>query len=428
MKIDQMYNSDDGFIGDDSKVEKNEDVSGEVEMDGINEIIDAKTSYNNKATQIDSILSSLITKYYIIPPFQRRYVWDKEKVAYLAFSIIKNFPIPPMYVYIDKKTKKQVVLDGQQRMISVFLFYNDLTYIESNNSIDFEAVSKLNEKLRKVEVEIEGKKEAGKKNKDCRELIDEANELKKVLLEKHGMKRWYYTIENMEEPGEKMDISYAHFSKDDQEYLIHKSMDVTVVECNDQHPEVTYANIFKLLNSAGKNLGPQEIRNGIYWQTELYKRLYKLNSENKTWRTIYGNLSIYSKDMEILLKVLALSHYSREVEDRVEIISKSFSWAKIMDSYSLLGVNTDLSSEVDKLESFLNNIKNVNSSLKCRKAVFEAVFVAVGLIDPTYTKEIDYTWLCDEAGKDFGIIESSRQSVEARLTKALRLTKEKINA
>ena len=73
-------------------------------------------------------------------------------MAYLALSIIKNFPIPPLYLYIDPTSKrKQVVLDGQQRMIAIFLYFNELTYVRSDNHINFKEVSILNREIRELE-------------------------------------------------------------------------------------------------------------------------------------------------------------------------------------------------------------------------------------------------------------------------------------
>lgn len=425
-----MHNSDESFFNEGAVQNSEEDeniASGEIEVDDISGVLDAKVSYNNKSTQIDSILNSLRTEYYYIPPFQRRYVWDKEKVAYLALSIIKNFPIPPMYVYVDKSSRKHVVLDGQQRMISIFLYFNDLTYTRSDNKINFREVSVLNEQLRNLENRIAEMKENGEKPKDIKAVSKEADVLSKKLFDKYGMKRWNYTINVSSEDEETMDISFSKFSLADQEFLRHKSMDVTVVECSDEHPEVTYAYIFKLLNSAGKNLGPQEIRNGIYWQSDLYSSLFDINSNNRTWRNIYGNLSIYSKDMEILLKVLSLAYYTRLEDGKIVITSSGFSWAKIMDQYSLISVKEDLSQDVEKLKKYLDSIKNYDSSIKCRKAVFEAIFVAIGKVFPEYDVDIDYEWLCEHAGAKFEKIESSRASVEDRLNKALDAVKEKYN-
>ena len=155
-------------------------------------------------------------------------------------------------------------------------------------------------------------------------------------------------------------------------------------------------NIFKLLNSGGKALGEQEIRNGIYWETNLYKNLYKINAENKVWRKIYGNLSIYSKDMEILLKAMALAHFVKLEENEVGELKPiinypGFSWIKIMEDYSVLSLSDSLTEEIERMEKYLNCITGYeNSTKKCRKAVFEAVFVAFSILFLTSNNSLKF--------------------------------------
>ena len=77
---------------------------------------------------------------YQIPKFQRDFVWDKEKTANLIDSLLKGFPIGSFIVWKTKERLKSLkklggkilkeikegidiyyVLDGQQRMTSLFL-------------------------------------------------------------------------------------------------------------------------------------------------------------------------------------------------------------------------------------------------------------------------------------------------------------------
>ncbi|MEO2630810.1 hypothetical protein ABHA13_16465, partial [Blautia wexlerae] len=175
---------------------------------------------------------------------------------------------------------------------------------------------------------------------------------------------------------------------------------------------------------AGKILGTQEIRNGIYWESTLYKELYQINEKNHIWRKIYGNISIYSKDMEILLKSLALFHYTKINEkEKLEVDFKGFSWAAIMDEYSC---DFQTGEEVFLIEHFLNNIQNYESGRKCTKAIFEAMFVAYSILCREMDYKIDYEWLCDQA-KKLGEIKSSKGSVEERLNIAYKELKEKLN-
>lgn len=423
---------DDYFKADLSEIDVQiEDVNGKVEVDNVSDLLDVKINVNPQSLSIDSILRGLIDGYYVIPPFQRRYVWDKDKVAFLALSIIKNIPIPPMYVYVEQSNKKMVVLDGQQRMISVFLYFNDLIYSGSDNNIDFFNVAKLNTQLRELEQNKESLNKIGAPKKNQNEIDKKIQDVKKQLLEKHGMKPHAYVVPK--EDQSYLDISYREFDRDSRKYLIRKTMNLTTVECNSEYPQKVYANIFKLLNSGGKALGEQEIRNGIYWETNLYKSLYAINAEeNSVWRKIYGKISIYSKDMEILLKAMALSHYvklrsNKAGEMEAYIAYSGFSWIKIMEDYSVLSLTDPLTEDIERMKKYLKNIVGCeSSSMKCRKAVFEATFVALSLAFPEMDKTIDYESLC-KIGDSFGEILSSKGNVEERINIALKKVVEMYN-
>lgn len=260
--------------------EKEEPEESMIDTKDIDNLLNAKVSYNTRSVQIDSILGSLMDGYYVIPQFQRRYVWNKEKIAYLALSIIKNIPIPPLYLYLDPDTKQQYVLDGQQRLISLFLYFNDLSYSRSDNSIDFGEVSKLNKQIKQLEEERDRLIEAKGLNQELKKIKNEIKEKSIILEKKYGMKRCQYLVEVTDTSiNEKssLDISFSNFEKRSQSLMFHKTLEISLVECHDLYPQKTYAYIFKLLNSAGKLLSKQEIRNGVYWKTNLYDRLYSMN-------------------------------------------------------------------------------------------------------------------------------------------------------
>ncbi|HEV2622590.1 MAG TPA: DUF262 domain-containing protein [Frateuria sp.] len=59
----------------------------------------------------------------ISPKFQRRGVWKTPAKSYLIDTIIKGYPVPPIYIRVgqslDKKKTIREVVDGQQRITSV---------------------------------------------------------------------------------------------------------------------------------------------------------------------------------------------------------------------------------------------------------------------------------------------------------------------
>lgn len=406
-----------------------------------NNILKAEISHYTNGLQVESVIGSLESGFYVIPKFQRRFVWKKEQVANLALSIIKEVPIPPLYLYLGDK-KKHVILDGQQRATAIFLYFNNLWYsgTKEYHRIDFKHIGFLNKAVLELEDQLEKVMQEKKRKSDALELKKQIKERYNELKEKYGIVRSKFYIDDNDT---KREITFSSFDQEEQDFLLRKRIDITVVECRSKNAQRVYADIFKLLNSGGKLLGTQEIRNGIYWELFLYDELFELN-KNINWRMIYGKESPYSKDIEILLKMLALNNftvlskeddiYFEESEEVIEVsFDGTFNWSNIMEEYSSISESwgeNEVKKEVERLETYLNNVQGIqDATKKCNKAVFEAVFVATCKLK--YTAEIDYEWLCSlEEEEEFqkGNVLSNKKSVEMRLTKALKKLKEKINA
>lgn len=100
---------------------------------------------------------------------QRGEVWEKWRMSELIWSIINNFPIPPIYcerasIDNDNKIKHWDCLDGQQRCTTIYKFLNDgfaltelkpIYYLDENGmekSIDISGLkfSELDEELQDI--------------------------------------------------------------------------------------------------------------------------------------------------------------------------------------------------------------------------------------------------------------------------------------
>ena len=264
--------------------------------------------------------------------------------------------------------------------------------------MDFEDVAKIKERIDTINsclLEFDEQYET-KKPKEVKDRIKQLNverkELRLELKEKYELVEAKFTIANKNK--ENVDISFTTFDEASREYLKRKSFNIAVVKCEKGRPQKIFANIFKVLNTGGKILGTQEIRNGIYWESELYKRLFNINENNENWRMIYGNISQFSKDIEILLKMLALNFSSEYLDSEIQLLSRYF---YILD--------------------FDDDIK------KCNKAVFEAVFISfckLGLLQNKYNGDmkLKLTWLkwLEDDTEIFEHVLSNKACVEERLT------------
>lgn len=55
------------------------------------------------------------------PDYQRNYIWSPNDQKYLVDTIIKGYPLPSFFVYLDKNGKYEMV-DGQQRSKTLYRF------------------------------------------------------------------------------------------------------------------------------------------------------------------------------------------------------------------------------------------------------------------------------------------------------------------
>lgn len=92
---------------------------------------------SNKITIANFYEGYELKKYNFDPPYQRRSLWTDEKKSFLIDSILKNYPIPPIFLHqkIDDKTGKTQydVIDGKQRLTAIVEFIKGLIPISDEH-------------------------------------------------------------------------------------------------------------------------------------------------------------------------------------------------------------------------------------------------------------------------------------------------------
>ena len=144
----------------------------------------------------------------IQPNFQRKVVWSDRDQTLFVDSLMKQMPIPSLCISLDAKTQQRVVIDGLQRMYTIIRF------------LDF---AKKDWRL------------------SCSEDVDERISGKLVSEIYNNESALFSTLENLTIP-------------------------VTVLRCDyskSTHMDYLFQ-IFRRLNSGGRRLLNQEIRNCIY--------------------------------------------------------------------------------------------------------------------------------------------------------------------
>lgn len=188
-----------------------------------------------------------LNKYNFEPEYQRKSIWSDEKKSFLINSIVKNFPIPPIFLHqkIDDTSgiTKYDVIDGKQRLSAI------LDFLQNEISISDE--------------EEDESSLSGLYFKDLD--VPKYAEYKKRI--------WRYTLS---------------------------------IEYIDTGEEAVIDSIFDRLNRNGEPLTGQELRNANYYRSALLKSVEE-TAQNAFW---INRLSVVDKarmeDLEFISELYFL--------------------------------------------------------------------------------------------------------------------------
>jgi uncharacterized protein with ParB-like and HNH nuclease domain len=74
---------------------------------------------------VDSIVKRIKNKSIFVPPFQRRFVWDIYEASRFIESLILGLPVPGVFLSKEKNTNNLLIVDGQQRLLTLYYFYSN---------------------------------------------------------------------------------------------------------------------------------------------------------------------------------------------------------------------------------------------------------------------------------------------------------------
>lgn len=206
-----------------------------------------------------------------IPDYQREFVWSIKQSSLLIESFLIGLPVPPIFFYVDEENRN-LVIDGQQRLLSVFFFLEGYFGAE-------------NEKGKRQIFRLTG---LNPKNKFYNKRFVDLDDNDKRKLENSVLRA----------------INVRQLSPKDQSTSVY--------------------HIFERLNTGGTPLKPQEIRNCVF-RGGFLNRLRELNSD-KNWRDILGKKLIdkHQNDVELILRAFGLCYHLEEYEKPMkEFLSKT---------------------------------------------------------------------------------------------------------
>src|SRR3989344_4521389 len=118
-----------------SKKIKNTDENDEIEVLPYKYLI---TNYGADYT-VDGLIKRMRENSIEIPSFQRSYVWTLKQASRFIESLILGLPVPGVFFSREKNTEKLLVIDGQQRLLSLYYFYEGV-FAEKKKIFSLEGV------------------------------------------------------------------------------------------------------------------------------------------------------------------------------------------------------------------------------------------------------------------------------------------------
>ena len=256
-----------------------------------------------------------------IPEFQRDFVWKQVQASKLIESFLVGLPVPPVFVYTERESQLFLVIDGQQRLKSIFSFFEGYFGEETQGRRSVFHLAGLSPESRF----------AGK------------------------------TFESLDE--------------EDQRRLKNAVLRSFVVQQLDPNDDTSMYHIFERLNTGGALLTNQEVRNSVY-QGNFVESLVSMN-QLPEWRKILGRLTPdrRKKDLELMVRFFAMRDITAYQKPMKDFLSKFMRKNKDASDYALgeaKQVFEETCSQV--IEGLGERPFHVRAGLNT--AVFDAVMVA----------------------------------------------------
>lgn len=284
---------------------------------------------------------------FVVPAFQRNYVWDIRRASKLIESVIMGLPVPQIFLY-EKGRNQFLVIDGQQRLLSLFYFV----------SKRFPRMEKRGVIRRQVEADA---------RIEPRVLADD------TLFSNFNLD---LPAKLLSQANRLQGLNYDTLAEDRTTLDMRTIRCVVVKQNAPREDDSSVYEIFHRLNTGGVNLTPQEIRTSLY-HSDFYTLLYKLNVE-PGWRRITGvdEPDLRMRDVEVLLRGFAMLLEGKDYKPSMTHFLNQFSKRMQRASPELLKRLDAIFAEFLAASASLPPGAFGTHAKKLNVTVFEAVFAA----------------------------------------------------
>lgn len=236
------------------------------------------------------------------PEMQRRYVWQKLEASRFIDSILLGLPVPSIFL-AKTEDEKRLIVDGYQRIMTVYDYVKRGVFGGDNKSFALSNTESINEKWR------------GK--------------------------------------------TFSELRPEEQRKIKNSPIHAIIFEQKEPKDDTGMYQIFERINTSGRSLKPQEIRNCVY-HGKFNKFLLELN-DNEDWRGIWGTKEYDARmsDVELILRMLSFV----DITKRDEVNKKQISLAKYLNDYMKYGNTLEDIQHEDMREHFIRNMKYIFDGL-----------------------------------------------------------------
>jgi hypothetical protein len=332
-----------------------------------------------------------------IPGFQRNFVWDLKRASKLIESVIIGLPVPQIFLY-EESRNKFLVIDGQQRLMSIYYF-------------------------------IQGRFPRKEKRVQLREIFDEQSKIPDSVLEDDS----FFSKFNLQlphqppgQPNKLNGLNYATLEEYKTTFDLWTIRNVIIKQNLPEGDDSSIFEIFNRLNSGGVNLTPQEIRISLY-HSRFYEMLQKLNL-SPAWRHLLGlpQPDLHMKDLEIVLRGFAMFMEGHNYRPSMaSFLNKFSSQCRNVSSERLKELKDLFEKFVDSCSSLPPKAFYGKTSGKFNILLFESVFAAQALALYEGTgKQIEPSML-DNLKDDGDFIGATQKSTTDKSNVLMRLERAK---
>jgi uncharacterized protein with ParB-like and HNH nuclease domain len=321
----------------------------------------------------------LLRQNIVLPEYQRYFVWNEQKVKNLVSSLQSKQFIPPVTIgsFNNGNRTENLILDGQQRLTSIFLAYMG---IYPDISVFKKTLDKLaNENDDPDEDALE---HADKENHGLDNILEwNINELTKKGRTKEEV---ISKITNGNYKDLKLPISDSFYDENYLGfcYLVPHSDDIS-------EQQKYYSSVFRNINIQGQVLLPQESRASLYFLDQELVDLFSPDFFNKIKIKLISNES--KADFLRYLSLLSQYHLNKDVaivargyKQKMESLYEEYIYAaindeenKIFPKFTNVFPNKKYKPRLNELNSTLKNLdlyKSYSSIIDVDVAVFGIIY------------------------------------------------------